>query len=500
MFPTKKQSQRELRNQQNQIEDGSGSGSSALERMLGAFTRAVSQGPATTGSGLQFVPGQLLRTDGLPVDDTLAALRKQSVSESIAADQLRQIHAIHERSSSMSDITPDLYQAFSANAASIMNWFPALAQAVHETGSALKLPATSIWRMPHELAQYLRLEYTDTTGVSREVFNSLVAQALGLDTTAVGTDPETGAAVTAAYFLKTGQFSSKFEFANARCTEAHEAGEYFHVISNIAMSLGAGHSVDLCARQYIEPKAGTPTIYNGMPLRTELRAFVDLGQDLGSQLKEDTESGATAPVPEILGIVPYWHPTVMDKALAHHAALGIADMQRDYKTWLEHGDAVLAGFGQYRDQVLDHLQELVPALRAAGLRGAWSVDIMVNETGDPDSPADLYVIDMALMATSALADLLKVTEEYSTVSPARLDQLTGEYVWTHITQALYTPPPGTAGTIPGIAHWNGVSSTHTEPDAQTTQWPEIPGSVVDTEQPAQIWSGPSMAYRYHWGG
>ncbi|RFA34724.1 hypothetical protein CAI16_10740 [Virgibacillus dokdonensis] len=40
------------------------------------------------------------------------------------------------------------------------------------------------------------------------------------------------------YFIKTGTFSSKFYFTNAKCSEPREMGEYFQVINNFAMLVG----------------------------------------------------------------------------------------------------------------------------------------------------------------------------------------------------------------------------------------------------------------------
>ncbi len=47
-------------------------------------------------------------------------------------------------------------------------------------------------------------------------------------------------------------------------------GEYFQVINNFAMEVGAGMSVDIVAREYIEDVEENPTIYNGMPLQNRI--------------------------------------------------------------------------------------------------------------------------------------------------------------------------------------------------------------------------------------
>lgn len=354
-----------------------------------------------------FAPGYLLRSDGLPVDETLAGLRERALDPKTSQTARQQLHALHQRTASVSDLTENLYAAMAAEHNSIMSWFPALASAVHDADTSFELPATSIWRAPIEIAQYLRLSYEQTNQTSREQVNAIVADALRLDTRL----DEHGR--TRDYFLKTGTFSSKFEFANARCGEAHEAGEYFHVIGNLAMAVGAGCTVDLCAREYIEPEPGTPSIYHGMPLRTEMRAFVDLGAP-------DDEAGT----PQLLGITPYWHPSVMTRALAlAEREPDFGHIRGDYDTYRAHEPALRAEFDAALDDVAAELEALLEPMRAAGMRGAWSVDVML--TGDRR-----HIIDMSLMATSALTELLTVTDEYTFASPAQISALADELVWT----------------------------------------------------------------------
>lgn len=89
------------------------------------------------------------------------------------------------------------------------------------------MPKTKVERLPVELAQFIRLDYQDTTQESREIFNQIIFKLLELE------EDKT-------YFIKTGTFSSKFQYHNARCTEPLEMGEYFQVVNNFAMEVGAG--------------------------------------------------------------------------------------------------------------------------------------------------------------------------------------------------------------------------------------------------------------------
>lgn len=376
----------------------------ALTALSSMLNPAGQPDPELSPQVVQFHPGHLWRTDGFDVDATLADIRRRAEKTGADSD-----HALAMRIESVSDLTPALYEQFANNPASIAHWFPILEQALAALGPAapFEVPVTRIARLPIELAQYLRIEYGQTTPASREAFNKLISALFELE------DDHT-------YFLKTGVFSSKFEFANARCTEPDQAGEYFSVINNLAMTLGAGRTVDLCVRDYIEPETGTPTIYHGMPLRTEARVFIDVAGD----------------EPRILGMVPYWHPVVMERALALGAAEGFEHIKADYKAYQGYRDEMMASFTDHRDELLARVQTLLPELAAAGLAeldGQWSLDLMI--TGD-----QVYAIDMAPMRTSALTELLANTEEYSLASPAEITKLSHDDVLIEAQHPLRFDP------------------------------------------------------------
>lgn len=307
------------------------------------------------------VPGFLARTDGFNVD--------QHVAELEANPDPKYSHHLLGRLLSVSDLTKKVYHRFAKNPNSLYNWFAPLETAVQKSKSELKIPATKTLRLPIELAQFIRLDYQDTSAQDKALFNDFIFEQFGLE------DGKT-------YFIKTGTFSSKFQFANAKCAEPREMGEYFQVVNNFAMTVGAGQSIDLVVREYIEDVEDNPTIYNGMPLRTEFRAFVDCD------------------AAELIGVVPYWHPIVMKRAL-HAAAENIIPglgqtIQTDYQTYLAHEDKLTREFNSEIARVKREIVKILPSLN---LNGKYSIDVMKN--GD-----DLYVIDLALMSESALADLL----------------------------------------------------------------------------------------------
>lgn len=300
-------------------------------------------------------PGYIARTDGMNVDEMVDMLEQ-------LAEQDPKHAGLLSRTLSVSDLSVNLYKRFSENPNSLYNWFPAVQNALENSQSNLKTPLTKTLRLPIELAQFIRIEYQETSQKDKELFNNFIFEQFGLE------DDKT-------YFIKTGTFSSKFQFANAKCSEPREMGEYFQVINNFAMMVGAGHSVDVVVREYIEDVENNPTIYNGMPLRTEFRVFVDCDKD------------------ELIGVVPYWHPIVMERALK----AGLADsIQADYKTYLSHEDKLTRDYNDNLNRVKQEVKNLLPHLN---LTGQYSIDVMKN--GD-----DLYVIDLALMSESALTELL----------------------------------------------------------------------------------------------
>lgn len=301
------------------------------------------------------VPGMLARTDGFDVDTHIEQLEKMCEIDPSHKGLL-------SRTLSVSDLTEKVYDRFADNPNSLYNWINPVIKAVQSSETMFKIPNTKVLRLPIELAQFIRIEYQNTSQNDKDLFNQFIFDEFGLE------DDKT-------YFIKTGTFSSKFQFANAKCYEPREMGEYFQVINGFAMLVGAGQSVDLVVREYIEDVENNPTIYNGMPLRTEFRVFVDCDAD------------------ELIGVVPYWHPIVMKRALK----AGLSDsMERDYQVYLQHQDVLIKEYNDWLSTVRQEIEAILPNL---DLKGKYSIDVMKN--GD-----DLYIIDLALMSESALTELL----------------------------------------------------------------------------------------------
>lgn len=191
------------------------------------------------------------------------------------------------------------------------------------------------------------------------------------------------------YFVKTGTFSSKFDFRNAHvhgAKEVRELGEYLLFISNMAVQMagplsqpsiyGVSTTNEWVVREYIHDPENDPCIYKGMPLRTEYRVFVDFDAN------------------EILGISPYWEPETMKKRFSRGKDASSPHQIHDYVIFKAHEDRLMERYDAHKDEIMGQLQSMLPDFE---MTGQWSIDVM-------QSGSDFYIIDMALAANSALSE------------------------------------------------------------------------------------------------
>lgn len=306
--------------------------------------------------------------DGLDqtLDQRLLDLNKQ-LQASDDPKKRQYFDALMQRLASISGLTPMTYEAYNHNRNTMSFWFPTLKKAAQKQ-SFFKIPKTKIITLPPELSSYMRIEYQNTTPDSRKFFNQWLFKHFN-EHFDLDVDKE--------YFIKTGTFSSKFEFHNAHLTEPEEIGDYFSVINNFAMQVGAGLTNDVVVREWIPDPEKHDTIYDGMPLRTEFRAFIDCDHN------------------QLIDIVPYWNPIVMKNVLSQQGQY-CQDIQADYQTYLRNQDRLVNEFNQYQNTLR---KELLPIIDKLDLEGCWSLDIM-------KSGNDFYLIDMADMRNSALTELI----------------------------------------------------------------------------------------------
>lgn len=285
------------------------------------------------------------------------------------------------------DLDPLLYEIIGMNKNSIGYWFPALENA-NKDKSFFKIPKTKIVKVPLPILQLTRCNYMELTESTIDIVNKWAYKAFDLDENKT-------------YFIKTGTYSSKFDFRNAKVTtpqEVHELGSYLLFIHFQALQMasplsqpsicGVSTTNEWCVREYIEDKENNPCIYHGMPLHTEYRVFVDLDSK------------------EVLSVVPYWEPNVMKDRFSNYSDAESADMKHDWVIYSAYEEKLMDRLYQNEELIKEKVEELIQDLK---LEGQWSLDIMQN--GD-----DFWLIDMALAENSALNNTLpegslKKTEE-----------------------------------------------------------------------------------------
>lgn len=289
------------------------------------------------------------------------------------------------------DIDPVIYEILGCNQNSIGHWFPALKEAAGRQ-SFFKIPETTIVKVPMPILQLTRLDYMSLHQSTLDIVNRWAYEVFHLDENKT-------------YFIKTGTYSSKFDFRNAKVTtpkEVRELGSYLLFIHHQAVAMagplvqprpvvGVSTTNEWCVREYIEDQENNPCIYHGMPLHTEYRVFIDCDSN------------------EILGIAPYWRPDVMKNRFRKARN---ADEKHDFVVYSMHEKTLMERYHRNKDLVLEKVKALLPDLH---LKGQWSLDIMQN--GD-----DFWLIDMALAANSALSDCVS-KEKLKTVRENWLPKL-----------------------------------------------------------------------------
>lgn len=274
------------------------------------------------------------------------------------------------------DLDPIMYELLNCDPASMGNWLPQINKVVGLT--AFKIPKTKIMKVPMNLLQTTRVvEYQELSPIMIEIINRFVMKAFDLN-------------VEKDYFIKTGTFSSKFDFRNAKVTkgqEVMESGSYLWYITSQAIQMcsilnnrpiyGISTNNEWVVREFIDDVEDNTTIYHGLPLRTEYRVFVDF----------DTK--------EVLGISPYWREDIVK----HHMQQRLSenpDMLHDFVTYSANQERLEGRYHENKSFVMDNVEKL---LKDCTLKGQWSIDIMQNGS-------DFWLIDMAPAHLSALNDVV----------------------------------------------------------------------------------------------
>ena len=270
------------------------------------------------------------------------------------------------------DLDPITYAIIGTNPNSMGYWLPALVDACSDQ-EFFKIPKTRIARVPLPMLQLTRQDYAMLTPTTLKILDDWAYHVFQLDK-----DKE--------YFIKTGTYSSKFDFRNAYVhskKEVKELGEYLLYIHYQALQMasplchpciyGVSTTNEWVVREFIQDKENNPCIYKGLPLHTEYRVFVDCNTN------------------EIIGISPYWEPETMKKRFGNSPDSDEPDDKHDYIIYSMHEEKLMKRYVENKDAVLSHIQEILPSLN---LSGQWSIDIMQNGT-------EFWIIDMAIAQNSA---------------------------------------------------------------------------------------------------
>jgi len=273
------------------------------------------------------------------------------------------------------DLDNITYEIIGTNPNSMGHWLPEIVKPVLECGF-FKIPKTTIVKVPLAMLQLTRNDYMGLTRTTLDIVDRFCYEVFGLKE-----DEE--------YFIKTGTYSSKFDFRNAYvhgAKEVRELGEYLLFIHFQACMMasplsspviyGVSTTNEWVVREFIHDREDNPSIYKGFPLHTEYRAFVDFDTD------------------EVLGIVPYWDSESMKKRFSGGLDAESPHMVHDYMIYCAYEEKLMKRFKENVSKVEEELIKVIPEIN---LSGQWSVDIMQN--GD-----DFWIIDMALAANSALVN------------------------------------------------------------------------------------------------
>lgn len=248
-------------------------------------------------------------------------------------------------------------------------WFPHI-KSLAEKG--VSIPETMVITVPEEIfSSFFRERVGDDKRVEGWVREAVVPAISG-NTALKGRK----------LFVKNGCYSGKFDFANCCLIEnPDDLRKLVRNISNIqmdALTVDAYGYLELVVREYIEAPAVTPSIYNGMPLRPEVRLFYNF--DKG----------------EYLYAVNYWNWDYCHEAICTG---GI----RDERT--PDADVYEKAYSRLEDDTsrffLKHLPMIARALSNVttltmpdGMPNIWSVDFMLEEER-------AWLIDMAVGWRSA---------------------------------------------------------------------------------------------------
>lgn len=320
--------------------------------------------------------GDLMQTDiSEPSYPTVLFWYQRMMDERLSPKKRKEAYNQFRQGLDILDLDAVLYDIISRNVNSMGHWLPTLVSAC-ESQNFFRIPATTVAQVPLTMLQLTRLPYTDLSPTTLAIVDEWAMKVFALNS-------------TKDYFIKTGTYSSKFDFRNCHVhgeSEVKTLGEYLLFVHFQALQLasplshptiyGASTTTEWVVREFIADKENNPRIYKGLPLHTEYRAFIDC------------EEGT------VLGVYPYWDADTMLRRFGQGKDADSPHQMHDYVVYKAYQETLEKRFSDNEGSVKSHLQNIVPKLN---LKGQWSIDIMQNGN-------DFWIIDMALAQDSAFYD------------------------------------------------------------------------------------------------
>lgn len=235
-------------------------------------------------------------------------------------------------------------------------WFSALGDIASER---VRLPKSTIVAVPKEVRRAFFMETeTDSETVKKFVSETLLPKVKEF------------AGDKKRVFIKNGCYSGKFDFRNSCLIEDFTQESVIKHIMNIegdSLLFDIGGDCEFVIREYLEPKPDTPEIYNGMPLRPEMRLFYDFDKK------------------KVLYTVFYWDWDYCRDIICERNEDDGKVFDANYKKF----------FGEYERLSNKHMDAITEALgKIKGLSRIWSVDFLLEEDC-------VWLIDMAIGPESA---------------------------------------------------------------------------------------------------
>ena len=186
------------------------------------------------------------------------------------------------------------------------------------------------------------------------------------------------------YNIKNGAYSNKFDF-NTSIATADDLAKQLWLINYYSTMYDTGGYTELVVREYIPyNKQVTPVIYNGMPLREEIRVFYNL----------DTK--------QIEYIVDYWDYDYCEPNL--HSKSDKIVFNWFHNKYGDRKDKHKNIFRIIENQIRKDMNTLK---FDSGLNGIWSIDFMY--VNDMEEYEGIWLIDMARAHRSAYYDPNKLS-------------------------------------------------------------------------------------------